>query len=938
VTLEFLPKPRKPSKISAIPFPARNDRGKIQAWLAAIDPFLPTPLRRNPSNDADISSSVTPLDLAGVLNVAQDVSVDILSHMGLEEQRWDAVVWIAKRLVEHGKQSVEPPVQLDPFANIMWPENELRSLDHLTSNPLRAERVRPPRKLKHTLENLTSIPEFNDQTHRNVKRALGQLWRSLARMIMEASESDHTKQGAIMARVLEIIAHLHHIGFIPASVYTHESNRSIHALQQPPTLNLLSSKILTALSDAQWRAHEASVKVATERLNASYFLGHEIPGSRYKVKVTEIGPELWLELVLWSCLHGGWILDGSAILEHIASPRRQRPWGLISWRELLQAEELDAARTTGWSLFQRREDTFPRAEDRARTERRVSSEVVTAFVDGLVNSMRLGVGARGTAPEEIVRQIKVLKHFLDMDKLSLGSTTWDTVMSRLLESGGIVPERRPELLLSILDLASTFGTEVNSINSTSKAASEESELPYFYEPTTIPLSLLHRTMRSFIQNGDISGAMTTLEVLRRFTDMNKQKSLEQFFEALKTVSSRQDDLFASRMPPIEYPTFDIQLPAPLLAKLLGLATESKMYELGRYFLFAEDLDGPLIRPDIYTNWAMASSIIRFGTMAGENEIVINIVEKTGTWSDDSHQTLRMPYEFLTAFLCSQIKLHRWKSVLGMQQYVLQNPGYKIPPEILATFGAELVRSTSVTSGEEQSAKTQVCHAFTDFLFTWENLILSDARNELYCVLAMLSTVAEDWSEYCSQFLAFSARQGIKLSTDDFNQVLGGVLDGYGSLQGKDMVEKWCYKPPRTFEPYRAPGGLPKMPKYRLSKGEEYESRPDNIEIIQPSGARLILMGRIHPNRQTVWAILRKIREEEDERVQQDKIFSHAELSEVRNTLKWAARLLYYLGFDHEDIIRDLGSLAALAELEAPRAPRVAGLDVEEHESKDGPGL
>jgi hypothetical protein len=49
---------------------------------------------------------------------------------------------------------------------------------------------------------------------------------------------------------------------------------------------------------------------------------------------------------------------------------------------------------------------------------------------------------------------------------------------------------------------------------------------------------------------------------------------------------------------------------------------------------------------------------------------------------------------------------------------------------------------------------------------------------------------------------------------------------------------------------------------------------------------------------------------------------------VRDTLKWAARLLYYLGFDYEDIIRDLGSLAELAELEAP----AAAADMEEEEA------
>ncbi|KAF2645159.1 hypothetical protein P280DRAFT_390637 [Massarina eburnea CBS 473.64] len=921
------PKPHAPSIFSKIPYPDKHDRGNVQAWLAAIDPFLPVLLRQVPSDDPDISVSVTPLDFAQVINVAQNASVDILSHVGLVEQRWDAVVWMAKKLTEHGKTSTEPPTQLEPFANILWSDNESRSLKELTENALYAERAEWSRKLKHTLDDLTSIPDTINPIYRATKQAVGQLWRSLAKMILAAVEGDSAEYDAIMAHVLEIIAHLHHVGFMPESVYTHRSNPDMHALQQPPTLHLLSTQILTALSDASWAAHEASARLATERRNASYFLGHEIPGSRYKVKVTGISPELWLELILWSCLHGGWLLDGSAILEQMISPQRERVWRLMSWRELLQAKELESARNTGWGLFQTREDASEQAEDRARTERTISSEVVTAFVDGLVNNMRLGVGARGIPPEDIVERIKNLKRFLDANQLSLGSTTWDTIMSRILESGGIVIEKRPELLLSILDLASAFGSEVSAVNAPSRTELEQSEPPYFYEPTTIPLNLLHQTMRSFIHNGDIKGAMTTLKMLQEFTDSNKQKSLEQFFKALKTVQLHHDDPFTNRLPPIEFPAFDTQLSATLLAKLLDLATVSKMYDLGRYFLFSEDLDGPLIDPSMYGSWAIAASIIRFGTMAGEDDLVLKIVEQTGTWNDNS-QTYRMPYEFLTALLSSQMKLHRWKSVRGIQEYVLQSPGYKVEAEILATLGAELLRSPTDTNGEGPSERSQVCQAFTDFLFTWESLVLTDLRNELYCVLAVVSTISEEWGEFCSQFLAFSARQGIKLSTDNFNLLLSGILDGYGSNKGRHAVDMWCYTPPRTFEPYRAPGGLPKMSQFRPSKGEEYEGRPPNIEIVQPSGAKLILVGRVHPNRQTVWAILRKVQQEVDERGQQQ-----GEIDEVRSTLKWAARLLYYLGFDYEDIVRDLGTLTDLADLESPPARAVLGLDAGGGESE-----
>jgi hypothetical protein len=850
----------------------------------------------------------------------------------LEEERWDTMVWIAKKLVEDGTQSTESRKPLDSLAEVMWrPKGDLQTLRELTNDPLWRQRVYPPSKLGYTLDDLTAIPETINPPQTVIKRGIGQLWRSLGNLIVAAAGPDDQIDNTIMSHVLEVIAHLHHIGFMPDSVYANKAPLDEDALQQPPTLHLLSTKILTALSDAAWRSHEAAVKEATGRQNAAYFLGHEIPGSRVRVQVTELAPELWLELILWTCLHGGWISDGTAILKQISLGTERRRWGLISWRELLQAKGRELENFSDWRLLRFQRSKY--AGDRSKIRRTISGEVVTAFVDGLVNTMRLGVGARGTNPEDLVDSIKQLKRFLDANSLSLGSTTWDAVISRLLESGGLVPEKRPELLLSILDLASAFGTEVSTINAppTSamaiadpNSASVAAEPPYFYEPTTVALSLLHRTIQSYIKNGDIAGAMITLRALQQHTDNNKQKSLEQFFEAIKSVTLRHDEPFTSQFPPIEFPAFENQLSIPLLAKLLDLATESRLYDLGRWFLFADDLDGPLIPPAMYSDWVMAASIIRFGTLAGENNLVLKMMKN----SEGYQRNQRLPRELLTALLDSQIKLHRWESVQGIQDYVVQSPGYHPKSELLATFGAELLRLSARTEAQSLE-ETSSCVAFTKFLFTWEDLLLRNLRNELYCILGILSTVHGDWKRYCSQFLAFSTLQPIKLSTEDFNHLLGGVLDSYGSLKGREIVDRWCYKPPKTFEPYRAPGGLPTMSTYRVPKSDEYESRPENIEIIQESGAKLILQGRVNPNRQTVWAILRKVQREEDEQRQKGGEVDVAKRAEVRETLKWGARLLYYLGFDYEDIMRDLGSLADLAELEAPLDGTVVGGSEEE---------
>lgn len=923
------PQGTKPLLLSCAPVPLPDNLRDIEKWLAVLEPFLPPHLQRGPAHAIDVSADVTPLDLARLLNAAGEAGHDIFGQYGLVHQRWEVVIWLAKKVIGDGKHAAEPPTRLDASTNIVWPRSGPQTLDHFTNAPLAVQRERPLREMRYTLEDIIAMPESIDTHYRAIRRAMGRLWRSLGNFIVAASDDDHRGDDAIMYHVLQIIAHLHHTGYIPEAVYADRAPKDEHALRQPPTIPLLSTQILTALSDASFRAHEASIHGPTERYNARYFLGREIPGSRFKIQAKKVAPELWLELVLWSCLHGGWLLDGSAILHHISSHSSGPAWTLVSWRQLWQALERDAESLNAWGFFRHRNDRSSQSEIRKLTQKTISSEVVTAFVDGLVNTMRVGVGSRGTAPEVLVDSIKKLKRFLEMSSLSLGSTTWDAIMSRLLESGGIVPEKRPELLLSVLDLASAFGTEVSSVNASPIATEAATEPPYFFEPTTVPLSLFHQTIRSYIRNGDVTGAMETLRTLQQYTDRNKQKSLEQFFETLKGEPTREDGMFTSRLPPIEYPAFEHQISAPLLAKLLDLVTDSRMYDLGRWLLFADDLDGPIIPPSMYQDWAVAAAIVRFGTLAGETELVLKIVRKTGTYSE-STQTSRMPYEFLTSMMCSQIKLHRWQSVHGMQQYVLDSPGYRPKPEILASFASELLRSFDSPDETAPSGKSPVREAFAQFLFNWEHLVLSHLRNELYCILAIMSTIDREWHDYCSQFLTFNSRQPIKLPTADFNQILGGVLDSYGSTKGKEVVEAWCYQPPQTFEPYRAAGGLVRMPRYRISKGEEYQRRPDNIEIVQQSGVKLTLQGRIHPNRQTIRAILRSVEHEVEMQRQGGEELPVAKREEFRETLQWAAYVLYYLGFDYEDVVRDFGGLVELAELEAPRASDMLGSgDVEE---------
>jgi hypothetical protein len=631
-------------------------------------------------------------------------------------------------------------------------------------------------------------------------------------------------------------------------------------------------------------------------------------------------------------------MDGVAVLERMLSERTEHEWGVMDWEALSQHEQANSS--SSWQLFNKKAREASKAEARALTRRRVSSELIAAFVDGLVNLMRVGVGLRGVSPEAIVAHIQKLKHFLERDGHSLGSSSWDSIIVRLLESGGVVPERRPELLLDITRLAADFGSEVASVNASHETSTATMEPPYFYEPSTAAIGLLHRTMRSSIESGDVMGATTTLNTLIQRTDRNKQESLELFFQALKVTQLKRNEPFTSSVPPIDFPAFDPQIPVPLLAKLLDLATETRSFELGRFLLFSEELDGPLITPEMYEHRRMAASIVRFGTVTGEDDLVLDVMKRSDFWNA-RQQAQRITNNLFSTLLESQVRMHRWESVRSMQNHAIENPRYRVGAGLLAAFAGELLRLSNKPSKAEELRRQEAWDAFAGLLSAWEGIILSHtrSRDELYCILGILSSIDEPWRGCCSQFLPFDRRQSMTLPVGDFNKLLVGLLDGYGSLKARELVVTWCHGAARMFEPHRAPGGLPTMPRFRAGKAEKYVSRPGDIEIVQASGAALRIQGRVLPNRHTVRAIVRKVQEEEEQRQVSAVDVPVVKQAEVRETLRWAANLFYYLGLDYEDIVHNLGTLAEMAELEPPPSLELTGVpESEEKSSISGAGL
>ena len=103
-----------------------------------------------------------------------------------------------------------------------------------------------------------------------------------------AEDPDYT---VIMSHVFLILGHLHRINAFPDSIYNYAPPVDSTVLQRPPTLHLLSRRIMSTLSDIEWGLKWK--EMTTDALSQ----GFELPKASVQPKIREFGPELWLELV-----------------------------------------------------------------------------------------------------------------------------------------------------------------------------------------------------------------------------------------------------------------------------------------------------------------------------------------------------------------------------------------------------------------------------------------------------------------------------------------------------------------------------------------------------------------------------------------------------------------------------------------------------------------
>ncbi|WPH02846.1 Hypothetical protein R9X50_00571400 [Acrodontium crateriforme] len=853
---------RKFNVFQQLPFPKRDRVKDVQPWLDLLESSLPLHLRRKTSSSYDSDQAIDATGVAEILLAAQGTlfgpkGVDLLCHLGVEQDRWDTVIWLVKHLVEN----LGDPNSADgKGTRVHHPWSQTLSFDRATEHPIfldtvtqREDETRP----QHgglALDHLTDSRKF--QRKNTIRHnALGQVWRSLGSMILACTD------GVVKPEILEIIAYLHHHEIMPMSIYNHKPTTDPTTIQQPPTLHLLSSRILTSLSDAAWRAHEETIVKSAKAKGGRYAsLRPEIPGTAYRVRVAGIRAEIWLELVLWSCLHGGWVIEGSAILASAYEEPVDRQWKPLSWRSLIPAGYEDFSDWDGLAHLYNT-ITPPRGEQthdvETSVERTVSSEVINAFVDALLTQLDAGVGERGTPSLHVLLQLQKLQKFLHRCQLNLGGGSWDAVILRFVDS-----QRHGALqmnnLLKLLKLSPAFGQETKSLNTR--------YLPsYILDGSAAVICICHRAIQAEVQAGNIKGALAALQQLRFYTDDNKRVSLHEFFSGPKPSHG----LFTANYSRIEYPAFDPRLPVATLGSLMELIVDSKELEIGKWLIYSKEVDGPLITPELYTHPAITAPLIRFAVETNDRDLLAKVIKAPfGQYSEGKH-----PIAVTEAFLDVQFSLRRWAPAVRLLEHSSpeRNGGGEsrmwTSRNLAQLSRAILFLEASIRTSENPSKSMvsdlhEAQQIFADMVRGKYGAIeqrSDESRKQVYIVLLTLSTLNTKWAQLCRIKGQPTKHLICPPFTHEFNKILDGTVRAYGSAAGRRLLGIfWSHELRNSQRQHRNTeinrSGMIRVSRL-LPKVLENPKRERNVVHISDMEDEAVIYGGLEPDPTTINIIL-----------------------------------------------------------------------------------
>ncbi|KAL2222771.1 hypothetical protein M432DRAFT_20552 [Thermoascus aurantiacus ATCC 26904] len=815
-----------------------SQRRDPNAWIALLEQYLPPSLREGAGDGTkteDSSGSKKNVHeesraIATLLYQARHLeNLDLLAHLGFELRRWPAVHALVNKLLD-STEALKAVSKVQLPSNIEWGPDS--SLDDITSDALNwkpAEvRIKSDEQSssasKIGLDVVTDRPLGLWQS----QMIMREVWQSLAFIILEAADLPSNESKQPISYVYQILARLHHSGSIPDSVYKYLRPQDEEAPFRPPGMFLLSTHIMNVLSDAMWLVHEAEVSAKAAAA------GNKSPYRPFKMAIRELGPEVWLEFVLWCCVEEGFVKEGVWILQRMKAREGDLAWNVKSWKPLLQHPELVRDTKIDVEDFWRRPGDPPVSRmSKSPTgvfyglgKRTISVEVITSLMDGVANLVYRGLGYRGLSPRAVLQYLVFLNSLLaratkeDWQSANRVSN-WSVV--RMIESGGIDPQADPQALERLLRGQSWTVLPWDDNTSTLEEELNQLRRQQIYDDSSALIGLLEYNLRSYAAHRHTGGALDVFAWLQELVDTSKLQHIHRFLEKARELddedlsapdqqhrSSLSNNLYRSSIP---------QLSNATLADLLDLVTTSGAFRFGEWLLFSTDVDGPVIPLDAYGDQALAPSIIRFATATRNTPLCNQVVESLS--QPVSRNTLK-------ALLNFRITMGDWDRVVTMFEYLRDHKAKSWGDSNVTALAAAVLKL-------DRSAKRKIppTPEKEESLSKAKDILLRLLNGEfntppdpsagrmvyqeraLYRLHQVFMSIPGPLEEICRKaelkYKPASSRDIIPyIPSVAFHNLLAAVVAVQGSAAGKKLWERWCLERPSPETERLYEGGVQRL--------------------------------------------------------------------------------------------------------------------------------
>lgn len=844
--LDLLISPRKLARWRQDPF----------RWIRLLEPYLPLGLRID-SGLGKVQGMKPIRGVSVILSRARKCEhggLDLLSYLGVVQKRWKAVIWLIKSMSSSYLQCPTAKEEQERSQASPWKLDSL-DLKKLTNDAIWADDIIKPLSGKISLENSrfwNQVP--TDDYEINMDREIvGQIWQSTASMILQAADSPpgDTRSNVIMSHVFEILAHLHHINAFPPSIYDYSPPADPFVVHKPPTLSLLSSQIMAIISDTAWRAQEHDLMSDMEWHQITKFDREKKPRvsmANPDFNVPELSHGLWLDLVLWACVEGGWISEAAWIVSAIDS-RKHDPnlkWSVIRWGSIQQPTipEMD------WIMRLRLESQrfgvhqlsggIPKPGEGIQPHsinippRTFSYEVIVVLIDGLITNSS-NIKNRAETIRRTLKSIGICKNLLETDGQKLDPQVINSALFRLVGSEGSAITKTPELLEEILCLSCEEARAFMPPSSVSASVNQG-----FTTDSAIILGLIHQLLYCFARLDFVHGALRSFQMAQYLADINSQQRLKSFFEEGKSPFLLMGDPSGSE-DGNEYSTDETskieilnplvsRLPEYILVAFLEFVIRAELWDLGKWLFYSDDVDGPTIPSKIFNKSHLQPALLRFVTATADTQLLVKVTER-----------LRAPFSqsVMRALLHCQVAVGKWDSVRDLLSYFRNDPAMQWDASdamIIATSILRMERSmqkSDLVGSEDVSLAFGILQSLISGEF---NDVYSPARipdltqpRLMNQIDRIIRRIPGKLSTLKSQYSGGTKRSSapVDISTEAFNMLMKCIVDCRGSIAGKALWDMWC----------REVGPLPR------GRSVSHVENPELEQVIQPNlqTLRIILL-------------------------------------------------------------------------------------------------